>query len=229
MFSQVYKFLFCSETNRRSLHWAEIGICVGRESSNVLNKICLFESCTFSLWYSLNHLKVLEKNSFDSWQYKKVCSIESGLRQNGHLSSEANLYFSSSSFAVIILCTTLKGNYLILLSFEDLYIFTIRDSPFHARWIRDGDMEPRQDVELVGQGMLNKSKNKENQKSVNLRGAEGKSTAQARCWWGKTRKAKHYWIKQNKHKHATNLTGAEGVALHKPGVCEAKHAKQSSD
>ena len=61
---------------------------------------------------------------------------------------------------------------------------------------------------------------------VNLRGAEGKSTAQDRCWWGKTRKAKNYWIKQNKHKHATNLTGTEGVALHKPGVCEAKHAKQ---
>ena len=32
-------------------------------------------------------------------------------------------------------------------------------------------------------------------------------------------------MKQNKHKHA-NLTGAEGVALHKPGVCEAKHAKK---
>ena len=37
---------------------------------------------------------------------------------------------------------------------------------------------------------------------------------------------KDYWIKQNKHKHAINLTGAEGVALHKPDVCEAKHAKQ---
>ena len=96
MFLQVYKCFFCSKTtktNRRSLRWVEIGICIGRESSNVLNKICLFESCTFSLWYSLNHLKVLEKNSFDSWQYKKVCSIESGLRQKGHLSSEANLCF----------------------------------------------------------------------------------------------------------------------------------------
>ena len=94
MFLQVYKYFFCSKTNRRSLRWVEIGICIGRESSNVLNKICLFESCTFSLWYSLNHLKLLEKNSFDSWQYKKVCSIESGLRQKGHLSSEANLYNS---------------------------------------------------------------------------------------------------------------------------------------
>ena len=136
-----------------------------------MNKICLIESCTFSLWCSLNHLKVLQKNSFDSWQYKKVCSIESGLRQKGHLSSfsgtnqkperrrpfgtglvrhcpqglcspfftflralffrpfrlslapticpwvskddlssEANLYFSSSFFVVIILCTTLKVN-----------------------------------------------------------------------------------------------------------------------
>ena len=27
------------------------------------------------------------------------------------------------------------------------------------------------------------------------------------------------------HKRATNFTGAEGIALHKPGVCEAKHAK----
>ena len=128
MFLQVYKYFFCSKTNRQSLLWVEFGICIGRESSNVLNKICLFESCTFSLWYSLNHLKVLEKNSFDSWQYKKVCSIESGLRQKGHLSSEANLYFSSSFFVVIILCTTLKVNCLSLLSFEDLYIFT-KQSP----------------------------------------------------------------------------------------------------
>ena len=99
-----------------------------RESSNVLTKICLFESCTFSLWYSLNHLKVLEKNSFNSWQYKKVCSMESGLRQKGHLSSEANLYFSSSFFVVIILCTTLSVNCLSLLSFVDLYILT-KQSP----------------------------------------------------------------------------------------------------
>ena len=130
MFLQVYKYFFCSKTNRRSLLWVEFGICIGRESSNVLNKICLFESCTFSLWYSLNHLKVLEKNSFDSWQYKKVCSIESGLRQKGHLSSEANLYFSSSFFVVIILCTTLKVNCLSLLSFEDLYIFTKQSLQF---------------------------------------------------------------------------------------------------
>ena len=84
MFLQVYKYFFCSKTNRWSLRWVEIGICIGRESSNVLNKICLFDRCTyFSLWYLLNHLKALEKNSFDSWQYKKVCSIESGLRQKG--------------------------------------------------------------------------------------------------------------------------------------------------
>ena len=92
MFLQVYKYFFCSKTNRRSLLCVEIGICIGRESSNVLNKICLFESCTFFLWYLLNHLKVLEKNSFDSWQYKKVSSIESWLRPKGHLSSEANLF-----------------------------------------------------------------------------------------------------------------------------------------
>ena len=30
----------------------------------MLNKICLFESCTFS-FYSLNHLKVLEKCGLD--------------------------------------------------------------------------------------------------------------------------------------------------------------------
>ena len=128
IFLQVYKYFFCSKTNRRSLRWVEIGICNGRKSSNLFSKICLFERCTFSFWYSLNHLKVLEKNSFDSWQYKKVCSIESGLRQKGHLSSEANLYFSSSFFVVIILCTTLKVNCLSLLSFEDLYIFT-KQSP----------------------------------------------------------------------------------------------------
>ena len=31
------------------------------------------------------------------------------------------------------------------------------------------------------------------------------------------------------NKHATNFTGADGIALHKTGVCEAKQAKQSSD
>ena len=48
--------------------------------------------------------------------------IESGLRQKGHLSSEANLYFSDSFLVVIILCITLKENCLSLLSFEDIYI-----------------------------------------------------------------------------------------------------------
>ena len=72
----------------------------------------------------------MEKNSLDYWQYKKVCSVESGLRQKGHLSSEANLYFSSSFFVVIILCTTLKVNCLSLLSFEDLYIFTKQSLQF---------------------------------------------------------------------------------------------------
>ena len=32
---------------------------------------------------------------------------------------------------------------------------------------------------------------------------------------------KNYWIKQIKQKRATNFTGAEWIALHKPGVCEA--------
>ena len=36
MFLQVYKYFFCSKTNRRSLLWVEFGICIGRESSNVL-------------------------------------------------------------------------------------------------------------------------------------------------------------------------------------------------
>ena len=34
-----------------------------------------------------------------------------------------------------------------------------------------------------------------------------------------------YWIKQIKQTRATNFTGAEGIALHKPGVCETKHGK----
>ena len=41
------------ETNRPSLLWVEFGICIGRESSNALNKICLFQKWTLSLWYSL--------------------------------------------------------------------------------------------------------------------------------------------------------------------------------
>ena len=75
MFLQVCKCFFCGKTNRRSLLWVEFGICIGRESSNVLNKICLFETCTFSLWYSLTHLKVLKENSFDSWQYKRCVQL----------------------------------------------------------------------------------------------------------------------------------------------------------
>ena len=129
MLLQVYKYFFCSKTNRPSLLWVEFGICIGRESSNVLNKISLFESCTFSLWYLLNQFKVLEKNSFDSLQYKKVCSIESGVKHKGHLSSEADLYFCSSFFVVIILYTTLKVNCLSLLSFEGLHIYSQNNHP----------------------------------------------------------------------------------------------------
>ena len=81
-------------------------------------------------------LNVLEKNSFDSWQYKKVCPIESGLKQKRHLSS-ANLYLSSSFFVVIILYTTLKVNCLSLLSFEDLHIYI---------YIRSQDNHPNQEV-----------------------------------------------------------------------------------
>ena len=140
MFLQVYKYFFCSKTNRPSLRWVEIGICIGRESSNVLNKICLFESCTFSLWYSLNHLKVLEKNSFDSWQYKKVCSIESGLSQRGHLSSEANLYFSNSFFVVIILfawrCLILRFMENVNKKRRNLFFFSLLNLEFNSIWVR---------------------------------------------------------------------------------------------
>ena len=92
MFLQVYKYFFCSKTNRRSLRWVEIGICIGRESSNVLNKICLFESCTFSLWYSLNHLKVLEKNSLDSW----LLSNSQWLKNTHEPRFEGNLIVNNS-------------------------------------------------------------------------------------------------------------------------------------
>ena len=43
----VYKYFFYNNTNRRSLLKIEFDICNGKESLNVLNKICLFESCTF--------------------------------------------------------------------------------------------------------------------------------------------------------------------------------------
>ena len=66
MFLQEYKYFFYNISHRRSLIRVEFDISNGKESSNVLSKICLFENCTFFLWYSLNHPKVLEKNSFDS-------------------------------------------------------------------------------------------------------------------------------------------------------------------
>ena len=66
---------------------------------------------------------------------------ESGLRQKGHLSSEANLYFSSSFFVVIILCTTLKVNCLSLLSFEDLYIFT-KQSHSNSEFLKSFSSKP---------------------------------------------------------------------------------------
>ena len=109
MFLQVHKYFFCSKTNRRSLLWVEFGICIGRESSNVLTKICLFN-------------------------YKKVCSIESGLRQKGHLSSEANLYFSSSFFVVIILCTTSKVNGTKLIIFRGLVYIHKTITPIRKFW-----------------------------------------------------------------------------------------------
>ena len=31
------------------------------------------------------------------------------------------------------------------------------------------------------------------------------------------------------HKRATTFMGAEGIALHKPGVCQAKHAKHNNN
>ena len=66
MFLLVHKYFFCNEANKRSLLRVEFDICNGKESSNLSNKICFFESCTFSLRYSLNHLKVLEKFCFGS-------------------------------------------------------------------------------------------------------------------------------------------------------------------
>ena len=83
--------------------------------------------------------------------------------------------------------------------------------------------------ELVGQARVTKANwiKQRKPKGCKLEGSRRESTAQTRA--GEAKHAKKCWIKQNKHKHATNLTGAEGVALHKPGVCEAKHAKQSSD
>ena len=57
-------------------------------------------------------------------------------------------------------------------------------------------------------------------------GIEGRALHKHDVCEAKQAKQKKYWIKQNKHNHATNYTGAEGIALHKPDVCEAKHAKQ---
>ena len=128
MILQVYKYFFCSKTNTPSLLSVEFGICIGRESSNVLNKICLFQKWDVLFMIFINYrLNVLEKNSFDSWQYKEVCPIESGLKQKRHLSS-ANLYLSSSFFVVIILCLS-------LLSFEDLHIFVHKTiTPIRKFW-----------------------------------------------------------------------------------------------
>lgn len=52
MFLQVHKYFFCNKANRLSLLWVEFDICNGQESSNVLNKLSLLKSCTFSFWYS---------------------------------------------------------------------------------------------------------------------------------------------------------------------------------
>ena len=85
MFLQEYKHFFYNISHRRSLLRVEFDISDGKESSNVLNKICLFESYTFSLWYSWNHPKVLEKNSFDSWHYIKCVFILKPLLHQNHM------------------------------------------------------------------------------------------------------------------------------------------------
>ena len=46
--------------------------------------------------------------------------------------------------------------------------------------------------------------------------SQGNSTAQTRCLGGKTRKIK--LLTKTQQKRATNFTGGEGKALHKPGV-----------
>ena len=69
MFLQVYKYFFCSKTNRPSLRWVEIGICIGRESSNVLNKFYLFEEgseASFSIWQYSEEWQQLIENSANS-------------------------------------------------------------------------------------------------------------------------------------------------------------------
>ena len=48
MFLQEYKYFFYNISHRWSLIRVEFDISNGKESSNVLNKICLFENCTFS-------------------------------------------------------------------------------------------------------------------------------------------------------------------------------------
>ena len=114
MLLQVYKYFFCNKNRRRSLLLRHFDDSNGEESSNVLNTICIFKNFILVLWKSLNHPKVYVKKSVNSWECIKVCSVESGLKHRGHLSSEANLYFISSFLVGIILCIT----------FEDLYIST---------------------------------------------------------------------------------------------------------
>ena len=124
MLLQVYKYFFCNKNRRRSLLLRHFDDSNGEESLNVLNTICIFKNFILVLWKSLKHPKVYLKKSVNSWECIKVCSVESGLKHRGHLSSEANLYFISSFLVGIILCITLKENCLSLLSFEDLYIST---------------------------------------------------------------------------------------------------------
>ena len=126
MLLQVYKYFFCNKNRRRSLLLRHFDDSNGEESLNVLNTICIFKNFILVLWKSLNHPKVYVKKSVNSWECIKVCSVESGLKHRGHLSSEANLYFISSFLVGIILCITLKENCPSLLSFEDLCIAPIR-------------------------------------------------------------------------------------------------------
>ena len=112
MLLQVYKYFFCNKNRRRSLLLRHFDDSNGEESLNVLNTICIFKNFILVLWKSLKHPKVYLKKSVNSWECIKVCSVESGLKHRGHLSSEANLYFISSFLVGIILCIT----------FEDLYI-----------------------------------------------------------------------------------------------------------
>ena len=112
MFLQVYKYFFCSKTNRRSLLRVEFGNCIGRESSNVL----LFIQ-DISPLLIVSNARLIHNNQLPLTKFgiKHVGIVQSNRRSNLRFDKTTpwQMYKQSRSTAVC------QPNYFLIYNFID--------------------------------------------------------------------------------------------------------------